>query len=180
MKWKNVDWERKKISIVESRVMGFEGSPKTKGSMRDVDILPVVEQVLRYQKRGGRVRSPYVFLNTEGNPIEGETLRKWTWAIALERAGIEYRSMYHTRHTFATLMLSSGENVGWVQRMMGHTSLRMIQERYYRYIPNLTHQDGSAFQEKFGKALAEVTPKLPQNEKRKTTSLVIPFNRYKN
>ena len=100
LKWKNVDWERKKISIVESRVMGFEGSPKTKGSMRDVDILPVVEQVLRYQKRGGRVRSPYVFLNTEGNPIEGETLRKWTWAIALERAGIEYRSMYHTRHTY--------------------------------------------------------------------------------
>ncbi len=177
LKWREVDWERKTISIVESRVMGIEGRPKTKGSYRDIDMLPVVEEALRSQRRQNRARSHYVFLNNDGNPVDGETLRKTTWTPGLKRAGLEYRSMYHTRHTFATLMLSSGENMGWVQRMMGHASLKMIQERYYRYIPNLTHSDGSAFADKFSEDLAQVTPNLPHNDERENLAQVIPLNR---
>ena len=36
-----------------------------------------------------------------------------------------------TRHTFATLMIDAGEDIGWVQRMMGHSSLQMIYTKYY-------------------------------------------------
>lgn len=177
LKWREVDWERKTISIVESRVMGIEGRPKTKGSYRDIDMLPVVEEALRGQRRQNRAKSKYVFLNNDGNPVDGETLRKTTWTPGLKRAGLEYRSIYHTRHTFATLMLSSGENMGWVQRMMGHASLKMIQERYYRYIPNLTHSDGSAFAKKFSADLVRVTPNLPHNDEREHLAQVIPLNR---
>ncbi len=177
LKWREVDWERKSISIVESRVMGIEGRPKTKGSYRDIDMLPVVEAALKDQRKQNRAKSRYVFLNNDGKPVDGETLRKTTWTPGLNRAGLEYRSMYHTRHTFATLMLSSGENMGWVQRMMGHASLKMIQERYYRYIPNLTHADGSAFAKKFGTDLARVTPNLPHNDEREHLAQVIPLNR---
>ena len=53
--------------------------------------------------------------------------------------------MYQTRHTFATLMLSSGENPNWVAQMMGHTSTEMLFKRYAKLIPNLTRSDGSAF-----------------------------------
>ena len=53
--------------------------------------------------------------------------------------------MYQTRHTFATLMLSSGENPNWVAQMMGHTSTEMLFKRYAKFIPNLTRSDGSAF-----------------------------------
>lgn len=177
LKWREVDWDRKIISIVESRVMGIEGRPKTKGSYRDIHMLPVVEEALRDQRRRNKLKSPYVFLNKDGEPVDGETLRKTTWTPGLERVGLEYRSMYHTRHTFATLMLSSGENVGWVQRMMGHASLQMIHQRYYRYIPNLTHADGSAFAEKFRKDLVRVTPNPPQNDEGDHPMKVIPLNR---
>ena len=91
------------------------GRPETKGSYRDIDLLPVVE----------------------------EALRKTAWTPGLKRAGLKYQSIYHTRCTFTTLMLSAGENMGWVQQMMEHASLKMIQERYYRFIPNLTHTDNS-------------------------------------
>ena len=57
-------------------------------------------------------------------------------------------------------MLSAGENIGWVQRLMGHTSLRMIQERHYRYIPNLTHLDGSVFSARFQKERARIFHEL--------------------
>jgi integrase len=42
-------------------------------------------------------------------------------------------------------MLSAGEDIGWVQNMMGHSSLQMIFTRYYAWIPRKTRRDGSAF-----------------------------------
>ena len=42
-------------------------------------------------------------------------------------------------------MLDAGELPGWVQKMMGHESLKMILKRYYSYIKNYQRNDGSAF-----------------------------------
>jgi integrase len=62
-----------------------------------------------------------------------------------KKAELRIRTMYQTRHTFATLMLSAGENPNWISRTMGHTSIEMLFKKYSGYIPNLTHQDGAAF-----------------------------------
>ena len=43
------------------------------------------------------------------------------------------------------MMIDAGENIGWVQRMMGHGSLQMIFTRYYSWIKKETQNDGSAF-----------------------------------
>ena len=67
------------------------------------------------------------------------------WFEALDAAGLARRPIYQTRHTFATLALSAGEAIGWVSKQMGHSNTKMIIEHYYRFIPNLTRQDGSAF-----------------------------------
>jgi integrase len=44
---------------------------------------------------------------------------------------------YLPRESFA---LASGEDPGWVAKMLGHTTLTMLMTRYYRYVPNLTRQ----------------------------------------
>ena len=46
------------------------------------------------------------------------------------------------RHTFATLTISVGENINWAARMLGHKSPVVTLERYNRYVPNLTREDG--------------------------------------
>jgi integrase len=46
----------------------------------------------------------------------------------------------------ATLWLASGENPEWIARQMGHTSTEMLFTVYSRFVPNLTHRDGSAFE----------------------------------
>jgi integrase len=51
------------------------------------------------------------------------------------------------RHTFATLAISTGENINWVARMLGHKSPVVTLERYNRFVPNLTRHDGRALLE---------------------------------
>ena len=42
-------------------------------------------------------------------------------------------------------MLDAGEQPGWVAKMMGHTNLKMIHERYGSDIKNYQRDDGAAF-----------------------------------
>jgi hypothetical protein len=51
------------------------------------------------------------------------------------------------RHTFATLHIAAGGNISWVSKMPGHSSVELTLKKYNRFIPNLTREDGSAFEE---------------------------------
>jgi len=180
LKWKNVDFRLGVIKVRETRVRGEEGRPKTKGSIRDIKMLPPVVEALRDQRKATMGKSNYVFLNFDGRPLLPNSVSYRIWKPALKKAGLKPRSLYQTRHTFATLMLDGGELPGWVQKMMGHESLKMILERYYSYIKNYQRDDGSAFMDNVynpslkqdnetpdeGKKSENFTPNLHQNENR--------------
>jgi len=134
----------------------------------------MVHEALKEQARRTRFRSKYVFLNEHHKPIEIETLRKNAWSKALKAAGLEYRPIIQTLHTFATMMISAGENLGWVQKMLGHSSLKMITDKYFSYIPNMTHNDGARFIEEYGKIGEKVDPNVPHDEKREIAGLATP------
>ena len=63
----------------------------------------------------------------------------------LQRAGLRPRDLYQCRHTFASLMLQAGEDPAWVAQMMGHTTTKMLYERYHRFIQHRTRQDGQLY-----------------------------------
>jgi len=46
--------------------------------------------------------------------------------------------------------------------MMGHSSLKMITDKYFAYIPNMTHNDGSQFLDEYNKKTGGFTPVLHQ------------------
>lgn len=52
----------------------------------------------------------------------------------MKKAGIEYREMKQTRHSFATNALSCGENPLWIAKVMGHRDTDMIIRVYGKYI----------------------------------------------
>jgi integrase len=54
----------------------------------------------------------------------------------LKSANIEYRTIYNTRHSFASLMISQGEDILWVSHMLGHTNTEMTLRKYAKYIKN--------------------------------------------
>jgi integrase len=180
LKWKNVDFRLGVIKVRETRVRGEEGPPKTPGSIRDIKMLPPVVEALRDQRKATMGKSDYVFLSFYGRPLLPNSVNYRIWKSALKKAELKPRSLYQTRHTFATLMLDAGELPGWVQKMVGHESLKMILERYYSYIKNYQRDDGSAFMDNVynpsvkqddempdeDEKSENFTPNLHQNEKR--------------
>ncbi|MFN3466451.1 MAG: tyrosine recombinase XerC, partial [Candidatus Brocadiales bacterium] len=110
LKWDSIDFTRNKITVTEARVRGVEGTPKTVESRRTIDMLPPAKEALKNQTKQTFLKCPYVFLSKGGSILDVNNLRNRIWYPTLKRAGIKRRTMYQTRHTFATLMLSSGEN----------------------------------------------------------------------
>jgi integrase len=145
LKWGNVDFKMEIIRVRETRVRGKQDDPKTKKSVRDVKMLPPVIEAMRNQRKATFGKSDFVFLNQYRRPLLPDSMNFHVWKLALKRAGLTPRSLYQTRHTFATLMLDAGEHPGWVQKMMGHETMQMIYEKYYSYIKNYQRDEGSAF-----------------------------------
>lgn len=146
LKWKYIDFERRQILVRETIVAGEEDTTKTEGSRRDIIMSQVVCDALREQATLTGTRSAYVFCNASGQPLEHNNVTKRVWYPLLRHLGLKCRRPYQTRHTAATLWLASGENPLWIAQQLGHSSTEMLFKVYGRFAPNLTRQDGSAFE----------------------------------
>jgi integrase len=89
-------------------------------------------------------------------------LRNWIWYPALEKAGLRRRTMYQSRHTYASLMLSAGENPQWVSRQLGHADLSVLISHYAKYIRNRERMDGRKFVQGFDEAVFSPVGALTQ------------------
>lgn len=147
LKWSQVDFERRQLLIRETYSKGRTEYTKTDGSQREIDLSPLVYSALKNQEAGTRHLSDYVFCNLLGNPIENRNFLRNVWSPMLRNLGFEHRRPYQCRHTAATLWLASGENPQWIARQLGHTNTEMLFRTYARFVPNLTRQDGSAFEQ---------------------------------
>lgn len=144
LKWKYVDFDRNQILVREAWVRGKTVYTKNDGSQREIDMSQPVIDALKeqYKKTGGM---EYVFCTRDGTPVNHCNVTNRVWYPLLRHLGLEKRRPYQMRHTAATLWLASGESPEYIARQMGHTTTEMLFRVYSRYVPNLTRQDGSAF-----------------------------------
>ena len=146
LKWEYVDFERREILVRETLIAGETEYTKTDGSQREIPMFGPVYDALKEQHAATGRLSKYVFCNREGNPLDHNNVTKRVWYPLLRALNLKQRRPYQTRHTAATLFLASGENPEWVARTLGHSTTEMLFKVYSRYVPNLTRQDGSAFE----------------------------------
>lgn len=145
LQWKYVDFERRQILVRQTLVRGELEYTKTDGSQREVAISEPVYQALVRQKQATGDLSRFVFCTGGGEPLDLDNVTNRVWYPLLRYLGLEKRRPYQTRHTAATLWLGAGENPEWVARQLGHSNTEMLFKTYSRFVPNLTRQDGSAF-----------------------------------
>jgi len=50
----------------------------------------------------------------------------------------------------------------------------MITDKYFAYIPNMTHNNGARFLEEFGRIWKTVDPNVPHDEKREIAGSATP------
>ncbi len=145
LQWDCVDFERGQILVRHALVWGEMQSTKTDGSNRAIDMSRMVYDALLAQ-REVTGHGQFVFCNSAGKPVDHNNFTKRVWYPLLRYLGLRQRRPYHTRHTAATLWLAAGETPEWIARQMGHSTTEMLFRVYSRYVPNLTRQDGSAFE----------------------------------
>jgi integrase len=93
-----------------------------------------------------RSRSPYVFVNSRGEPWTGNAIRLQVDRIK-ERKGLAGDvCAYMIRHTFATWALVRGVDSATLAEMLGHTSTDMIMNVYLHFSDQKQHMVSAAKQ----------------------------------
>ncbi|WP_345974780.1 site-specific integrase [Sulfurimonas sp. HSL3-7] len=159
LKWCDIDFKKMEIHIQRSRKMGVNTPPKTESSNRVIDILDSLYVYLQSQYKLTGDKNSYVFLNEGDEPIyDIKRIRDRAWKKTLKVCELEYRPIYHTRHTFATVMLENGEDILWVSNMLGHTDSTMTLSRYARYVKRKERKRGQFLQQELALKDTELTP----------------------
>lgn len=149
LEWGDIDFRAGLVRVRRAIVNKNSKQPKTKAGERDVKLLPPALEALLNQKQFTFLAGGRVFNNPITNkPWETDAqIRRTLWISALKKAGVIYRTPYQTRHTYASMMLSAGEEPMWVAAQMGHKDWGMIRRVYGRWIPEINSNAGSKVME---------------------------------
>ena len=160
LRWEDIDWDNGVAHISRAIVYGQEKSTKTHAGLRTILLLPPALAALRAQKALTFLQNKHIF----HSPY---TQKPWTthrhmarphWHALLKKAGVRYRNLYQTRHTYASMLLSAGENMLWVSKQMGHRDTEMIIKTYGKWIPRTDAKTGYQTTHDWSQAIPDFMP----------------------
>jgi len=160
LKPEDIDWEKSLLHIRRAITLDkdgtrFEGTTKNKYSRRSIRLTPIMLEALKAQKViHDQFGCKYFFCTPNGCEVYLSNLRRKVWIPALKEASLPIREMKQTRHSFATMALSLGENPLWIAKVMGHRDAEMIIKVYAKYVANSRGtEDGSILNAKYCQSL---------------------------
>lgn len=138
LSWSHIDFVNEQVRVRQAVVRRqVKDRTKTDAGMRDVMLLPQALAALQAQKAHTFIAGERVFHDARySRPWGTDSDIKKRWMRILKRAGVRYRNPYQTRHTYASMLLSRGENPLWVAKQMGHVDTEMITRNYGKWIPD--------------------------------------------
>lgn len=143
LRWSDILFNEKLIKVSRSIVHGEEKAPKTKSGIRSVLMLPKAEEALKDQFKYTGIEFDFVFHNPNTNKAWSSNGKVGdTWRKLLSTLDIKYRNCYQMRHTYASMLLSNGENPAWIATQLGHVDVEMVFKVYGKWIPNNKEMGG--------------------------------------
>lgn len=127
LKWGDIDFKTNEIHIERTKHPdGTISSPKTNNSKRVIDMLSPVKAELERLRTND---DDFIFT------LSRQKIEKEFHALC-KALNLTKRRLYDTRHTFASIMLSRGEEAAWVGlKMLGHNTLNTTFKVYVKYMP---------------------------------------------
>lgn len=147
LKWKDLDWAAGQISIRRTFNHQKFYPPKTKSSIRCVDIGPATMQALKLWK----VACPpndlgLVFPNEAGGPINHNNMVSRYFNPALKTAKIQRVKFHALRHSYASIQLNQGRNIKYIQTQLGHSSPTVTLNIYSHLLKDRNQKAASALE----------------------------------
>jgi integrase len=155
--WQDVDTTvHHRAWVHRARVGGIVKGTKTASSDRYVTLLPEALQALQDAKALSWLAGGHVFLCARtAAPWSGEAVRL-AMQRACRRAGVRYRPPSQLRHTFASRMLTAGEELPAIAREMGHKDVTETTRTYARLLKDLEGREfGGKAVAAYGKVLVK-------------------------
>ncbi len=131
LQWGDIDWNSKQIFVRRSLWKGQFQTPKSKYSIRKIDI---PEQLIR-ELREWKLTCPIneydlVFPSPEGKLTDHDNVVKRYYNPALRRAGLRQVSFHSLRHSNASMRIQAGQNIKYIQMQLGHASIDITMDIY--------------------------------------------------
>jgi integrase len=125
LKWSDIDFQRKQACINRTFNHGRFFEPKTRESIRKIDLTPMlVRELAAWKLKSGAKDDNLVFpseAETE-TPIGCFNMVRRHYSPALKKAGIPRIKFHALRHTYASLLIDQKENIKYIQNQLGHTT----------------------------------------------------------
>jgi integrase len=140
LKWGDVDWVNNQIHVRRSLYKGKLQSPKSKYSVRTIDMGSRLVKVLKDHrvkqnehrlKMGSKwVDNDLVFCQDDGSFLDGDNLYHRDFQRTLKKAGLRHMRIHDLRHTFASILIAAGHHPKYIQNQMGHGSIQITMDLY--------------------------------------------------
>lgn len=118
LQWGDLDWNHNQMHVRRSIWKGQFVTPESKTSSRKIDMSPYLATELRKHKFSNLKLfngQDLVFCNSEGKPIDPDSLIKRQFLPALTRANIRQIQFRDLRHTRVALRIEQGQNIKYIQ-----------------------------------------------------------------
>ena len=91
-------------------------------------------RIVDHKLRTGRRDSDLIFGATESSPLDHVALQRRA-DRAWKAAKLSRITLHECRHTFASIAIAAGVNIGTVSAAMGHSSVKVTWDRYHHLMP---------------------------------------------
>ncbi|MBL6978173.1 MAG: site-specific integrase [Desulfobacteraceae bacterium] len=141
LQWGDIDFKERSFKVSRRIYHAEVGTPKS-GKNRIVDMTPHLTDTLKELKvrrqkealRSGKPFSEWVFTINGGNSATPPTVKK-VLDECLEKAELPHMRIHDLRHTYATIRLLRGHDIGDVSYQLGHSSIKITFDTYTHWIP---------------------------------------------
>jgi len=136
LKWRDVDFQAKQIHVTRSIVQNVIGVCKTESSQKPVPAHDDLIEALREWHRQTRYQSSesWVFaspVNQGRRPYLAQEIMRHHILPVARKLGITKRIGWHTfRHTYSTLLRSTGAELKIMQELLRHSTIRVTLDTY--------------------------------------------------